>query len=354
MSVAEPMGSVEGADRVQNIRAGMTEDAEAGATFAEALRIRIVELNDRVAAETGGGGLGECAALIGHARDRVAGLDPGRLEPRGGLAGLFDGRGKRLKAFRAAYASVAEAVAATSADLTERADAIERRGAALETLWSETREAVADLDDHIAAGRAWLADRAAPLPDPVTPDPVPPEAAAAFEDAPVVVDEAPRDGLVEAQADSEAAEPDPQADVGRVSQAVAEPPPPSEPELTAAVTALPHPLEGRLQALVALRAIAVSRLPLIRAAQNAGCAAPAALRNASDQTEAWRLDWREVLGLGGKRPRKVHPDGARLLASRRALETALTAAERKVAADQARLDELASRVRPAPLPSAAA
>ncbi len=346
-------------DRIAAIRASMSDDAEASAAFAEPIRVAIEAALARLDAIGGSAPHAEAIALLAHVRDRVSGLDPARLEPRQGLAGLFDSRGKRLKAFRAAYVSVADAASSGAADLADRSGAIVRRGDELEALWTDLRKGLTDLDDHMAAGRGWLAERT-DLP----PNPIPPEAAAAFEDTtdapaerPVaLVDEA--SGSVEAQADAEAhfetpaveAEP-PAAELAVPADAPEveptgltgdAPAAPQEPDAEA-VFVLPHPIEGRLATLDALRAGAVAALPRIRALQNADHSAPAALAQARDGIEAWNADWRDALGLAGKRPKKVRPDTARLVQSREALVGHLSAAERAVASAQARLAELAPR-----------
>ena len=333
------------AQRVAAIRAAMTADAEAGAGFAEGPRAALAALVDRAVASAHAAPHAEAAALLGHVRDRLAGLDPARLEPRSGLAGLFDSRGKRLKAFRAAYGATAEALASASADIRDRATAMERRDAELEALWSETREALADIDAHIAAARGWMSD------GPDTPaDPVPPEAAAAFEDT--AATDADADPPVEAQADAEA------RTMGTATGGVA--PAPAAEAATedvlpvATLTTLPHPLEARLETLLALRARAVARLPLIRAAQNADHAVPAALNSARDGIDVWSGEWRDALGLVGKRPRSVRPDIAALNANRDTLMTRLSASEAAVAAARARLAELQPRVADAVLEDRAA
>jgi hypothetical protein len=343
------------AQRVAAIRAAMTADAEAGAGFAEGPRAALAALVDRAVATAHAAPHAEAAALLGHVRDRLAGLDPARLEPRSGLAGLFDSRGKRLKAFRAAYGATAEALASASADIRDRATAMERRDAELEALWSETREALADIDAHIAAARGWMSD------GPDTPaDPVPPEAAAAFEDTaatdadadPPVEAQADADLPVEAQADAEARATETGA--GGVAPAPAAEAATEDVLPVATLTTLPHPLEARLETLLALRARAVARLPLIRAAQNADHAVPAALNSARDGIDVWSGEWRDALGLVGKRPRSVRPDIAALNANRDTLMTRLSASEAAVAAARARLAELQPRVADAVLEDRAA
>ncbi|MBU1346304.1 MAG: toxic anion resistance protein [Alphaproteobacteria bacterium] len=327
--------------RVATVRYAIVDEPEPCAGFAESARAALAELNDRALAETRTSDLGECAVLLGHVRDRVAALDPSRLQPRRGLAGLFDSRGGRLKAFRTAYLSAANSVGDASADIGDRGGAIARKGAALETLWSETRDAIAELDAHIAAARAWLANReiASVVEPAASPDPV--------------VDET--HGPIEAQADADAehhAEPAPIVDSvvadTRLPDAVDPSASATVDELAdaAPVAALPHPLETRLGALEAVRAVAIDRLPLLRAAQNADCRAPAALKAVCDGVEAWSADWRDALGLAGRKPKKVRPDAVRLTQASSALFDRISAADRDVAAARARRAELDARATP--------
>ncbi|MFC5346224.1 toxic anion resistance protein [Brevundimonas staleyi] len=327
--------------RVAALRYTLVDEPETCAAFGEAARANLASLNDRTLAETRSGDLAECGLLLDHVRDRVAGLDPNKLQPRSGLAGLFDSRGKRLKGFRAAYASTAAALGQSAADIGDRAGALARKDAALETLWSETRDAIAELDAHIAAARGWLANE--------SPTPVVEEAA-----APQPTEEMPE--RCEAQADAEAQN-------APVAEAVTD----AEPVETTAVTAsedtpepeptpvaaLPHPLESRLATLEAVRATAIGRLPLLRAAQNADCRTPASLKQVCDGVEAWRADWQDALGLAGKRPKKVRPDRIRLGDASTALTDRIQAAGRELSAAQARRAELDARAAPARTPATA-
>lgn len=376
-------------DRIAAIRAAMTDDAEAGATFAESVRASIEAALTRLDTLSGAAPHAEAAALLDHVRDRISGLDPARLEPRRGLAGLFDSRGKRLKAFRAAYLSAADASASGAADLADRGAAIARRGEDLEGLWNGLRTSLSDLDDQLAAGRAWLTDRIAP-----PASTVPPEAAAAFEDMPETpVDGEPAQNEAEAEPDvtpavnvheaSDPAEPSAESEVAPAVAAPSDHPSPQQAEVIAEVvetglseapvqeaiaealtaepaetasdhaasdaepvdrpaevTNLPHPLEARLDALMELRTRAVGALPRVRALQNADHAVPPAISSVRDHIEAWRADWRDALGLSGKRPKRIRPDLSRLEQSRQALIQGLGAAERTLAATRSRHAEL--------------
>lgn len=380
MGVAESISPPGGApkpdpERVATLRYTIVDEPETCAAFGESARAALASLNDRALAETRSGDLGECRLLLDHIHDRVAGLDPARLEPRGGLAGLFDSRGKRLKAFRAAWVSAASAVTQSGADLGDRAGALARKDTALETLWSETRDAIAELDAHIAAARSWL--------DNETRTPVAVEPAAPPAEAEPLQPAEEMNEPVEAQADAEASlslletttEPEQVETVEeRVGIAPTEEVRASEPEAEvvpgaaepeaepqtepvhepAPITSLPHPLETRLVGLEAVRATAIGRLPLLRAAQNADCRAPEALKQVCDGVETWRADWQDALGLAGKKPKKVRPDRVRLANATSALTDCIDAAGRELSAAQGRRAELDARSAPVPAAARAA
>lgn len=355
-------------ERVATIRYTIVDEPETCAAFGETARAAVAALNDQALTEARRGDLGECSLLLDHIRDRVAGLDPARLVPRSGLAGLFDSRSKRLKAFRAGYASAASAVTQAAGDIGERAAVLARKDSALETLWSETRDAIAELDAHIAAARSWLANEAPAALEPVAEPEAPVEEAASGPAEDVYQ-------RCEAQADAEALHVPAEDATDTPIAAISEPVEPVEsPEIVAEaeaevapasvsgpgsapepkpvhapapVASLPHPLEIRLAALEALRATAIGRLPLLRAAQNADCRTPAALKQVCDGVEAWRADWQDALGLAGKRPKKVAPDRVRLSNATSALTDRIDAAGRELSAAQGRRAELDARSGPA-------
>lgn len=298
-------------DRVAAVRSTIADDAGTCAAFAEGEHAALISLNGHTLARARDGDLGECLVLLGHVRDRVAALDPARLQPRRGLAGLFDSRSARLKALRAAFLSTASAAGDAAADLGARGGAIAARDIALEHLWAETRDAITALDAHMAAARQWLADRPGPQ--------------AVIAPGPDSLYDA-----VEPQADAEAAH-------------HLETAPLAPPASDADITALPHPLETRLSTLASVRAVALGRLALLRAAQNADCHLPVRIREVCDGIEAWRADWRDALGLAGRKPKKVQPDQNRLVQAQTVLAGILARADRDLTDAQRRRDELTAR-----------
>lgn len=240
--------------------------------FAEPARASAVEKIERALAAARTGDLTEAHAQLTHARSVLESLRPEALEPRRGLAGLFDSRGRRLKVFRAAYARAAASVDEVARDLTGWIEGVSRRSGALDTVWTEVRDAVADLDAHLAAAARRLTGH-----------------------TPVEGDEA-------------------------------------------------HPLEARKATLNACRTAALSALPLLRNAQNTDARFADLLKPCAEGAAAWRDDWKEALGLSGRRPKKVRPDRERLLRLRDDLITRIDRALAGLPASRARRADVESRL----------
>lgn len=230
------------AARVDAIDAAFDETASHA--FGEPARAAAVDRIDRALAAARAGDLEGLTAALSDVRARIEALRPEALERRRGLAGLFDSRGKRLNHVREHYRDAADRLTGGVSALTERIETAARRAASLDAVWAEIRDAVADLDAHLAAAARRLSGHAT----------------AADDDAP--------------------------------------------------------PLGTRKATLDACRAAALGALPLIRGAQNADARASEALKSCTDALVAWRDDWRDALGLSGKRPRRIHPDKDRMARSR--------------------------------------
>lgn len=228
--------------RVETLHAAC--DGDGAAAFGETTRAAVLDGLDRALAAARAGDLTGVAGSLARARSLIEALQPGTLEPRRGLAGLFDSRGRRLKRFREACHDAAPGLTEAASALADSVAAAGRRSAALETLWDQLRDAVGDLDAHLAAVTRRLTGH-----PPTDDDPA-------------------------------------------------------------------HPLEARKATLDACRAAALQSLPLIRAAQSADARASDALRLCGDGLTAWRDDWRDALGLAGKRPRRLRPEAERLARGR--------------------------------------
>ena len=71
-------------------------DEAGAATFAEPARAAAVERIEAALAAARAGDLAGAEAQLARARSVLKGLNPAALQPRRGLAGLFDSHGKRL------------------------------------------------------------------------------------------------------------------------------------------------------------------------------------------------------------------------------------------------------------------
>jgi len=258
------------AARVAEINAAWDgTDAEA---FGEPVRAAAVDRIERAQAAIRAGDLTGASDRLLQVRAALDGLNLGALEPRRGLAGLFDGRGGRLKRFRNIWSRAAQGVTGEARELSARVEAAPRRSDALNLLWNEIRDALADLDAHLAVVAARLAGH--------TPT---------------------EDGA-------------------------------------------PNPLEARRAALDACRTAALQCLPLIRRAQGDDARAAEALRTCADQMAVWRDDWKAALGLSGKRPKRVRPDGVRMAVVRDELMTRMDRALVELAATHHRRSEVENRL----------
>lgn len=258
------------AARVAEIDAAW-DDAQVEA-YAEPARAAAVERIERALAAARTGDLTEASAQLAHARSVLDGLDPGALEPRRGLAGLFDSRGGRLKRFRETWSRAAAGLTETAKDLTGRIEGAGQRSGALDQAWIDIRDALADLDAHLAAAAARHAGHT-----------------------------------------------------------------PTEGEA-------PHPMAARRATLDACRAAALQSLPLIRSAQNADARAAEALKACADGVASWRDDWKEALGLSGRRPKSVRPDRDRMARVRDDLRGRIDRAVAELTASRSRRADVESRM----------
>ena len=258
------------AARVAEIDAAW-DDAQVDA-FAEPARAAAVERIERALAAARTGDPTVVAALLTDSLTVLNGLKLETLEPRRGLAGLFDSRNKRLKRFGETWRHAAAALTETTVGLSERIEGSARRSDALDGVWTEIRDALADLDAHLAAAAARLAGHA----------------------------------LNEGEA--------------------------------------PHPLVARRATLDACRAAALQSLPLIRSAQNADARAAESLKACTDGVASWRDDWKEALGLSGKRPKSVRPDHERMARVRDDLKVRFDRALTELTASRSRRADVESRM----------
>jgi len=145
-------GQAPDAARTEALYAGCNETQ----THAEPARAAAVKRIESALAAARTDSLSEAAFRLAHARSALEGLKPEKLEPRRGLAGLFDSRKSRLRRFREAYRLTAASLADMTGDLSGRAGGGARRSGALDGVWAEVRDALVDLDAHLLAATRRL------------------------------------------------------------------------------------------------------------------------------------------------------------------------------------------------------
>lgn len=264
-------------------------DAAAVAGFGEALVERAGELLDQLKAATSPALLAPCREELEACRSALDPLDARRLTPRTGLGGLFDSRGKRLKAVRQSFEAGASRLSASLASLDESIARLHTHAGELDTLHAALRDLVTDFDTHLAAGRTALGQM--------------PVARPADTDSSDTADEI----AGEAAPDHRAA------------------------------------LSARLDHLSRLRRCVLSHLALTRVVQNADVHSAQGLASVRPFVERFSGLWREGLGLDRRRPRRVRPEPAPLSDAREALITALGSIERRLGSARERLEDAARR-----------
>ena len=139
--------------RVAAIRSSLDlGDAEAVAAFGERARLEVAATVQRILAEVRSAEAKEGADQLGKAAELIAAEDPARLEVRG-LLRLFVGRRKRLARFKAEFQDAAALVETLAGDLSEGAERLARRSAALDRLHGQAKTFILELDAYLDAGR---------------------------------------------------------------------------------------------------------------------------------------------------------------------------------------------------------
>ena len=302
-SIAAPAAD---AARVAAIRNNLdVKDTGEVAAFGERARKEVLASVERLLAEVRSNDAAEALDLVGHCRERIDGLHPADLEPRGGFDNLFNGRTARLHRMRRAADQVGQFVGDAASDLAERTQRLQRKTEALNSLHEQARAFILELDAYLEAGRARLAEARAS--ETAQPEPVhDPEPADVAVEAPRVV-----------------------PDAGAAAR-----------------------LEARLADLESARAASLQQLPLVRMVQNTDGFLAEALDRAQQALAKWRTDWRELLGASAGRRFRPHVPALAdaKLAALTALSEAATALQdgksRRAEAED-RMEKVAEAVRSA-------
>jgi uncharacterized protein YaaN involved in tellurite resistance len=153
------------ASRVAAIRNSLDlADAEAVAAYGERARLEVAASVQRILAEVRSAEAKEAADRLRKTADLIAAKDPARLTVRG-LMRLFVGRRTRLARFKAEFQDRAALVETLAGDLSEGAERLARRSAALDRLHGQAKTFILELDAYLDAGRLAKAGAREPAPE---------------------------------------------------------------------------------------------------------------------------------------------------------------------------------------------
>jgi uncharacterized protein YaaN involved in tellurite resistance len=155
------------ASRVAAIRNSLDlGDAEAVSAFGERARLEVAASIQRILAEVRSAEANEAAGQLRKTADAIADGDPARLTVRGVMR-LFVGRRRRLARFTAEFQDSGALVETLAGDLSEGAERLARRSAALDRLHSQAKTFILELDAYLDAGRLAKAGAREPSPEAV-------------------------------------------------------------------------------------------------------------------------------------------------------------------------------------------
>lgn len=161
MTAERPFAVVPGpdAERVAAVRSELDPARrETFAAFADPARESLRSACSALMGDSAARTADEAAACLDEARATAAGLQPASLTPRTGLAGLFDGRGGRLKRFRASFQAADRRLAGLHEDLIGKVATLRRQAEQLEPRQEAMRGPIVELGAWLEAGRQRLAE----------------------------------------------------------------------------------------------------------------------------------------------------------------------------------------------------
>ena len=125
------------------------------ATYGDRAQRNVTGYADRILAQTRNKELGDTGKLLTDIIMRAKKLDPATLEKEGFLGKLFGGARAQLEKFKARFDDVASQIDAVSIELDKRREGLRKDIAMLDDLHDETKASITELDNYIAAGKAF-------------------------------------------------------------------------------------------------------------------------------------------------------------------------------------------------------
>jgi uncharacterized protein YaaN involved in tellurite resistance len=124
-------------------------------TFGDRAQRAVVDFADRILSQTQNRELGTTGKLLSDILAKARGLDPAALKDSNFLTRMFSSMEARVRRFSEQFGDVASQIDRITIDLDRNKEGLRRDIALLDELHEQTKTAIAGLDAHIAAGKAF-------------------------------------------------------------------------------------------------------------------------------------------------------------------------------------------------------
>src|SRR5215470_4253439 len=124
-------------------------------TFGDRAQRAVVDFADRILSQTQNRELGTTGKLLSDILAKARRLDPAALKEGNFLTRMFSSMQARVRRFSEQFGTVASQIDRIAIDLDRNKEGLRRDIALLDELHEQTKTAIAGLDAHIAAGKAF-------------------------------------------------------------------------------------------------------------------------------------------------------------------------------------------------------
>jgi uncharacterized protein YaaN involved in tellurite resistance len=123
--------------------------------FGERAQRDVAGFADRVLEQTRNRELGDTGELLSDVIAKARGLDPAELQKKGLFGRTVGAMRKRVHRFKSKFDTVAGQIDRITVELEKRVDRLRRDVTMLDGLHEQTRQSIGELDNYIAAGKAY-------------------------------------------------------------------------------------------------------------------------------------------------------------------------------------------------------
>jgi uncharacterized protein YaaN involved in tellurite resistance len=128
------------------------------ATYGDRAQRSVTGYADKILAQTKNKDMGETGRLLTDIILKAKQLDPAQLEKEGFFGRLFGGAKAQIEKFKARFEDVAGQIDGVGIELDKRREGLRKDIAMLDGLHEETKQAIAELEGYIAAGKQFVED----------------------------------------------------------------------------------------------------------------------------------------------------------------------------------------------------